>query len=81
MASVHIANYVDMTYMFNIGAGVGRKRPNRRMDVMLIQYLLNMATNVSVQGPVTSMNPIRPPDHREDLKTDGICGEKRRRSL
>jgi len=75
MASVHIARFVDMDYMFNISAGVGRGRPNQRLDVMLIQYLMNMAMNESVEGAVTSDAPIRPPDHPDALKTDGICGK------
>jgi hypothetical protein len=74
MASVHIARFVDMDFMFNINAGVGRGRPNHRLDVMLVQYLLNMATNESVAGPVKTDAPIRPPDHPQPLKTDGICG-------
>jgi hypothetical protein len=64
-----------MEFMFNIGAGVGRKRQNRRHDVMLIQYLLNMATEKVSQGGGSSVSgPIRPPDLVGGLVQDGICG-------
>jgi hypothetical protein len=76
MASVHIARFVDMDYMFNIAAGVGRGRPNQRLDVMLVQYLLNLAMNESVSGNVTTDSPIRPADHPGPLNMDGICGRE-----
>lgn len=45
MASLHIARFVDVNYIFNIGAGVGKGRPNKYLDVLLVQYLLFCATN------------------------------------
>ena len=81
MASVHIPRFADIDFMFNISAGVGKNRPNHRLDVMLIQYLLNEATNVSVAGPVTSFNPIRPPELQDALVMDGIAGSKTNRFI
>lgn len=60
--------------MFNISAGVGRGRSNLRLDVMLVQYLLNMAMNEARDGAVTTDIPIRPPDHPDPLNMDGVCG-------
>lgn len=77
MASVHIAAYVDMRYMFNISAGVGRGRANQRLDVMLIQYLLSLARNTTVHPGGSSTRRIVPPELANDLfKLDGICGPK-----
>src|SRR5215831_1955562 len=70
-----------MQYAFNISAGVGKNRPNQRLDVMLVQYLLNMATNETVAGPISSLTPIRPPEQEEDLVPDGICGTKTMRAI
>jgi len=81
VASVHIARFADMQYAFNISAGVGKNRPNQRLDVMLVQYLLNLATNESVVGPISSLTPIRPPEQEEDLVPDGICGTKTMRAI
>ena len=75
MASVHIANFVDMTFMFNINAGVGKNRANQRLDVMLVQWLLRSARNVVVQGPVTTSIAIYPPKSRL-ITIDGICGQE-----
>lgn len=74
MASVHIARWVDMQFMFNISAGVGRGRPNHSLDVRLIQYLLNHATNEDRDGKV--LRRQWPPGFHDDLKQDGICGPK-----
>ncbi len=77
MPSVHIANYVDMTYMFNINAGVGKGRANQRLDVMLIQYLLAHARNSEVFAGGGSDSRIIPPElAKEPFKADGICGPK-----
>ena len=77
MASVHIANFVDMTFMFNINAGVGKNRANHRLDVMLVQWLLRSAQNVVVQGPVTMNSAIYPPKYvRSVIAIDGICGQE-----
>ncbi len=81
MASVHIPRHVDIDFMFNISAGVGRGRANSRLDVMLIQYLLNQATDESVSPPVTTKRFIRPPELNEPLKQDGMCGEKTQRFI
>lgn len=61
-----------MAYLFNISAGVGRNRPNYRLDVMLIQYLLNQATNKIALEYGSLSRLIRPPDHPGPLKMDGI---------
>jgi hypothetical protein len=77
MASVHIARWVDMNFMFNISAGVGKSRPNRRLDVMLVQYLLRLAQNVAKTASGSTTSPIVPPDLAGELfKADGICGPK-----
>ena len=76
MASVHIARWADMEYMFNISAGVGRGRPNHHLDVMLVQYLLNLASDETKSENVTTWTLIRPPDLKNNLVMDGICGEK-----
>lgn len=77
MASVHIANFVDMTFMFNINAGVGKNRPNQRLDVMLVQWLLRSAQNQVVRGPVTTNSPIQPPKYAASvIGIDGICGQE-----
>jgi len=81
MASVHIANYVDMAYMFNITSGVGRGRANQRLDVMLIQYLLSQAMNEQASGSTTTWNHILPPDLVGGLNQDGICGDKTQRAI
>lgn len=74
MASVHIARWVDMEFMFNISAGVGRGRPNHKHDVMLIQYLLSHARNEDKDG--SAYRRIWPPDLHEALNQDGIVGTK-----
>lgn len=77
MPSVHIANLVDMSYMFNIGAGVGKDRANHRLDVMLIQYLLSHARNTKTIPGGSSEKRILPPElANEPFKVDGICGPK-----
>ncbi|RYF43433.1 MAG: hypothetical protein EOO25_03225 [Comamonadaceae bacterium] len=77
MPSVHIANLVDMAYMFNIGSGVGKGRANQRLDVMLVQYLLLHARNAEVHQGGSSDSRIVPPELSKELfKTDGICGPK-----
>jgi len=81
MASVHIPRHVDIDFMFNISTGVGRGRANNRLDVMLIQYLLNQATDETVAAPITTKKFIRPPELSDPLKQDGICGEKTQRFI
>ncbi len=77
MPSVHIANLVDMDYMFNIGAGVGKGRANQRLDVMLVQYLLIHARNAEAHQGGSSDSRIVPPElAKEPFKADGICGPK-----
>lgn len=77
MPSVHIANLVDMDYMFNIGAGVGKGRANQRLDVMLIQYLLLNARNTRIEPGGSSDSRIVPPELANELfRADGICGPK-----
>lgn len=83
MASVHIARYVDMDFMFNIASGVGRGRQNQSLDVMLIQYLLSLATDEKVTGPgSTSFSPITPPEYANDpIAKDGIYGTQTQRYI
>lgn len=77
MPSVHIARFVDMDYMFNIGAGVGKGRPNARLDVMLVQYLLCHAEQESITPDGYSRGRIVPPEYKgQRLKVDGFCGPK-----
>ncbi len=81
MASVHIPRHVDIDFMFNIGGGVGQGRANSRLDVMLIQYLLNQATDEAVSPGFTVSSNIRPPEFNEPLKQDGFCGPKTQRCI
>lgn len=77
MASVHIARFVDMNYLFNISSGVGRGRANSRLDVMLVQYLLNHAEQETARPDGYSRGRIVPPEYKlASLKVDGVCGPK-----
>lgn len=61
-----------ITYIHDIEAPVGRNAPNRRDDVLLVQYLIAvwMAHEKDTQKllPIILVTP--------DMKIDGICGEK-----
>ena len=75
MASLHIAGYVDMNYIFNISAGVGKGRPNKYLDVLVVQYLLFCATNKTTSPNVTMWTAIFPPKYKNSSITmDGRCG-------
>lgn len=76
MASVHICSYADMNYMFNVSSGVGRNRPNLKMDVMLVQYLLRSAMNKSaIVNNIQTSSHIAPAQYKwYDLEMDGQCG-------
>lgn len=60
-----------ITYIHDIEAPVGKNAPNRRDDVLLVQYLIAiwMAHEKDIQKllPIIQVTP--------DMKIDGICGE------
>ena len=61
-----------MAYMLDVEAGVGQYAANKRLDVMLVQYLLQVwasrGLSDPVQRPIIMDSPI--------VATDGICGPK-----
>lgn len=77
MASIHIARFVDINFMFNIRNGVGKGRMNDRLDVLLVQYLLKHATQETAVEFGTSQSRIIPPEYKgENIRVDGMCGPK-----
>jgi hypothetical protein len=86
MTSVHLTGDDDPKFVFNIAAGVGRNRPNRRLDVMLVQYLLSIVTQIEVERLPnlrrSTNTSIVPPEYKDQLfSVDGICGPKTMRYI
>lgn len=63
---------LQFTYILDIEAAVGKNSPNRRDDVLLVQYLLAVwlahEKDLAKLTPLLASTPL--------LKVDGICGDK-----
>jgi hypothetical protein len=67
-----ITRFKDGTVIFNVDHSVGKFGRNRRIDVQLVQFLLNkLIQNIKDTGMGESPLPVP-----ELLVTDGICGTK-----
>jgi len=77
MAHITLANgFGAEQYFYNVGETVGPGAPNRRIDVLLVQFFLK----VIIDNPQTFNRPMPPPPGRP-MVVDGIAGEITFRSI
>ena len=62
---------LDFTYIFNVDQAVGATSPNRREDVLLVQYLLAVWMAHEKDAKIQQIIAAAP-----IVKPDGICGDK-----
>lgn len=67
MARVYLTNFEGMDVIYTVDQAVGTGCPNKRDDVLLVQFFLK----VKSEGPQKSEFT---PAGREPLKTDGVWG-------
>lgn len=74
MAGVAFAVDDELPFFYNVDMAVGKNAPNKRDDVMLVQYCLKHIW----ANPTAFESPLPPPASGE-MKVDGLCGPTTRK--
>jgi len=67
MARVYLINVVSLNVVYTVDQAVGNSCPNRRDDVLLVQFFLKVVSEGPKKSELT-------PGGRGPMKTDGIWG-------